>query len=162
MTVREKVEDFLRSVSHVSIGYKGIHFFEAEHVTDEQVGYSVTMDGLSLVTGKRGDWKEEWLAIGYEEDSDEPVFVNMKTAALKVSSAQHGEDGWDPFYIADSLDNLRNIVQLLQTVSGGRANPEELEGNPISDEERQKVLQEIKRQNPQSEPWFWELFLEND
>src|ERR1700722_13984657 len=145
MTIREKVEGFLKSVSSFHIGYNGINFFEAEHVTEEQVGYSVTADGLSLATGKRGDWKEEWLAIGYEENSGDPIFVNIKTASLKVSSAQHGEGGWDPFYIADSLDNLKNIVHLLQPVSAGRTNPDELEANPISDEERQRVLQEIKK-----------------
>lgn len=162
MTVREKVEGFLNSVNSFTIGYKGIDFLMTDEVEAEQDIFTKDSHGRTLITGKRGDWKEEWLVIGYEDLSGNPIFVNTKSPVLRVSSAQTDDYGWDPFYIAESIDNLKGIVELLQTVAQGRADENELEANPISDEERQRILDEIKKQNPNVDMWFWAGFLENE
>jgi hypothetical protein len=159
MMIPEKIRTFLKSTKSVSLGYNEINFFSPEELDEEQVGYSVDPDGKSLITGKNGDWQQEWIVIGYDALGD-PILADTSMPQCTVLSATHGEGDWKPFIIADSLDNLKAILLLLTNISKNRTDPDELEKTPISKKERQNLLQEIRRQNSNSEIWFWENFLE--
>jgi hypothetical protein len=161
MTPLDKIKLFLTNVSDVSLGYNEITFFDPLNLQEEQVGFSFDTEGNSLITGNDGDWKKEWLAIANDEVGD-PIMIDTSTPELTVLSAQHGQGAWEPFTIADSLDNFQNIISILNKISENRTTPVDLGQNPIPDAQRQNALNHIKKQNPHTEIWFWEGYFEND
>lgn len=157
----EKIKWFLSGMADVSLGYNEINFFQADTLEDEQVGYSFDTTGKSLNTGQEGDWQKEWIAIASDQMGD-PFIVDTSSTNLRVLSAAHGEGVWEPFIVADSLDNFKSIVSILNNASKSRTNPVDLEKKPISEKERQDALRKIEQQNPNSELWFWKNYFEND
>jgi hypothetical protein len=161
MTITDKIKTFLKSTSDISLGYNEINFFDAEKLEEEQVGYSFDSNGKSLLTGHDGDWQKEWLVIASDNLGD-PILVDTSLPQLTVLCAAHGQGTWEPFIIADGLDNLKNIISLFKHISKNRTNPVELEKHPIGKNERRNLLGEIRRQNPNSEIWYWENLLDNE
>ncbi|WP_276501585.1 hypothetical protein [Terrimonas pollutisoli] len=161
MRTLEKIKWFLSGIADVSLGYNEINFFQADTLEDEQVGYSFDTAGKSLTTGQEGDWQKEWIAIASDQMGD-PFIVDTSSTNLRVLSAAHGEGAWEPFIVADNLGSFKSIISILNDVSKKRTNPVDLEKNPITEKERQNALREIEQQNPDSELWFWENYLEND
>src|SRR4051794_24974546 len=96
-------------------------------------------NGNSLITGNEGDWKEEWIVIARDQVGD-TIIVDVSSPNLTVLSASHGEGVWQPFVIADSLDNFKSIISNLVDVSKNRTNPIDLERNPVSDREIKDLL----------------------
>lgn len=161
MVPLDKIKQFLSGISDISLGYNEINFFDPLKLQDEQVGFSSDTEGNTLVTGNEGDWREEWIAIANDEIGD-PILIDTSTPQLAVLSAPHGEGTWEPFIIADSLNNFQNIISILNKISENRTTPVDLEKNPISNSERRSALNHIKRQNPNSEISFWQDYFENE
>jgi hypothetical protein len=160
MTIK-MIKDFLSNTKDISLGYNEINFIIAENLDEGQIGYSVDTNGNSLITGKDGDWQEGWLVVASDQIGD-PIFVDVRSNKLTVLSATHGHVTWEPFVIADSLDNFKNIIAIIHDISRDRTNPVALEKKPIAVNERQDVMAKIERQNPDTEIWYWENFFEND
>ena len=160
MTAIDKIKEFLDGISDISIGYNEITFFPSNRLEEYQVGYSFDPNAVSLITEQVGDWQDGWIAIANDNLGD-PFMVDANSNSLTVLSAAHGEGTWKPFIVADSLDKFKNIISIIKKVSENRTNPVDLEKNPISDNERNIALREIKEQNPLTELWFWETYFEN-
>jgi len=161
MTTLDKIKTFLQIANDISFGYSEINFCNPDNLDNEQIGYSVDESGNSLVTGDDGSWPQEWLVIASDELGD-PIIIDMSSTELTVLSAVHGDDIWESFIIADSVNNFKEIISLLTDLSKDRTNPVDLEKNPMTAKERQDVLEKIEKQNPGTELWFWEAFLETD
>jgi hypothetical protein len=161
MTILDKIENFLSGVTDVSLGSNEINFIQPDDLDAEQIGYSVDPSGNSLITGNDGDWQEEWLVIATDQLGD-PFIVDVSSPKLTVLSAAHGEESWEPFVIANSLENFKAIISVLHKVAKNRTNPIELEKDPITDNERKDALTKIEQENPDVEISFWENFFEND
>ncbi len=159
MIIPDKIKTFLKSAKDISFGYSDINFLNHKQISEEQVGYSFDTNGKSLVNGNDGDWQEEWLVIASDGLGD-PVMVDTNSPNLVVLTASHGEGTWEPFIIADTLDNFIDIINMLTVVSKNRTSPVELEKNPISAKERQRILTEIRNQNPDTEMSYWESMFE--
>ena len=167
MTAHNKILNFLKDVKNVSLGYRIIRFFNPKNLKEMQIGYSIDEDGNSLAAEKTGydwedehntnDWKKGWIVIGNDELGD-PIIVDKSSPLLPVISAEHGCGDWEANYvIADSLENFKNILGLLNDISKNRNYPTLLEENPISDEEKEQFLLNIKQQNKNIEYLgFWE------
>jgi hypothetical protein len=161
MTIPDKIKTFLSDITDLSIGYNEINFIQPENLDENQVGYSKDPDGNSLTTGNDGDWQVEWLVIATDQVGD-PIIIDVSSPTLSVLSASNGEGSWEPFVIANGLDNFKNIISILKILSINREYPVDLDKHPISEYERQNALAQIEEQNPETEIWFWESFLEND
>ena len=161
MKVLDKIRSFLSNTNDISLGYREINFIQPDNLDDEQIGYSIDPNGNSLITGNDRDWQEEWLVIA-TNDLGDPLFVDVSSPNFTVLSAQHGEGNWEPFVIAEGLDNLKDIISLLEKLSVKRTNPVEFEKLPITDKERRNFLTQIREQNPGAEISFWENFVENE
>ena len=161
MTIPQQLNDFLATAQDLLLGYNGIIFSKLDALNDAQIGYSVDENGKSLTTGNIGDWQQQWIVIA-DDSLGDPIFIDTSSPKLKVMGAAHGEDIWEPFIIADSLDNFKQIISQINAVAKGRTEPDELEKNPISDEEQAAVLKLIEKQNPKTDVWYWENFFEND
>jgi hypothetical protein len=161
MIVPDKIKTFLSENKDVSLGYNEINFFDPENLDEEQIGYRVDMDSNSLITGNKGDWREEWIVIASDYTGD-PIIIDVSSPKLTVLSAAHGEGNREPFVIADSMDNFKNIISILHDISKDRTNPDELENNPVKDKEKRNALTKIRQLSPDTENEYWENFFEND
>lgn len=116
--------------------------------------------GKSLVGDKIGDLKKEWIVIA-EDDLGDPIFIDTDDIKNPIFTAQHGNGIWKEIKISDTFENFLIILENLKLLSKGRENPESIEENPIANEENNSFLSTLKKQNPTTEIWFWEDFLEN-
>ena len=99
--------------------------------------------------------------IAHEDELGDPIFTDLAADQLPVFTAAHGEGVWEPVQIADSFDGFLAGLAAVAAVSGGREHPVGLEENPLSDEDRQRVLRTIGEANPNSNLEFWELWLKS-
>ncbi len=124
-----------------------------------QVGYSVSPEGQSLIGDKQGDWLENWIVIGHEEQCGDPIFIDKSAPNFPVYTAMHGEGSWDPEQIAASLDGFRKALSAITRIARGRENPVGLENNPLSQSDRDSALAEIRLHNAEVNLEFWDNLL---
>ena len=62
--------------NEVSLGYRTVTLFSSEDLEEAQLGYSVDIDGQSLVGTEEGDWLSSWLVIGNEDETGDPIFID--------------------------------------------------------------------------------------
>ena len=144
----------------VSFGSTTIHIFRAAELGAQQVGYSVTATGESLIGEKDGDWLKTWLVIGYEDLCGDPIFINTLEVAFPVYTAAHGEGRWDAVQIADSLLGFGSALSAIVRAAKGRKHPLALENNPLKPLDRETTLADIREHNPSVNLGFWEAVLE--
>jgi hypothetical protein len=142
-----------------SFGYETIHVFKTAELEAAQVGYSVSPQGENLIGNAEGEWRENWLVIGYEDLCGDPIFIDTKAAGFPVYTAIHGEGSWKPNSIADSLAGFESALAVVGRVSENRDTPRALEDNPLPEEQKNQTLAEIRRSNPQADLEFWEILL---
>lgn len=148
--------------TELSFGYTGLKIFTPAELDERQVGYATSADGESLCDGNPGSWRPEWVVIGNDTLVGDPIILDTTAPDLQVKTAIHGESSWEPYPIADSLQGFGEALQAIKKASVGRESPSALENNPISEEERQGVLEVIRMANGNNiNMEFWELVLEN-
>jgi hypothetical protein len=147
------------TVRDVSLGYGRITLFDETEIQTGQAGYSVDAKGRSLAGDADGDWQRSWLVIGHDQSTEDPIFVDLSKPLMSVYTAMHGMDDWQPERIADSAAAFFRSLELVQSVAHGREDPDALELNPLSDDERESVLRQIRGLNPHSDLQFWQLLL---
>ena len=139
----------------VEIGYASIHLAPVPELEAAQQGYSI-------VPGGETDWKDEWVVIGYEGLCGDPIFIDTDDDEYPVYTAAHGMGEWSPRLIAFTFRHFVQILEQLQVLARGRSNPVELEGNPITDEEREAFMEIIRRDSPDIDFTFWETVCETE
>ena len=156
-----KYEEALKSIPirSVSLGSTTVYLFDVEQLNEEQVGYSVDEDSNSLVSDEEGSWKKEWLVIGYEDLCGDPIFIDALADGFPVYTAMHGAGSWNACLIASTLKGFAGALEIISSLSAGRESPVELEANPIPPNERDRALDEIRKNNPGAGMEFWELWL---
>ncbi|BCB04005.1 hypothetical protein [Bacillus sp. KH172YL63] len=87
-----------------------IHLFSSEEFEEGQLGYRVDGEGHSLTGNQKGDWKETWFVIGYDEDLGDPIFVDIGDSNYPVLTAMHGEDEWEPEGMFSSLNEFLKYI----------------------------------------------------
>jgi hypothetical protein len=147
-------------LGEVSFGYATVFVHPVDELDEAQVGYAVDPSGNTLVGAEDGDWRESWLVIGGEDLVGDPLFVDLSVEGFPVYTAAHGEGSWEPERIADSFSGFVSALGSVSSVAEGRGNPVELEKNPLPEEERTRVLDEIAEANPSSSLEFWAAWLE--
>jgi hypothetical protein len=147
------------AIASVSLGCSTVHVHRADELEEAQIGYSIDPSGTSLVDGEPGSWQSQWVVIGYEDSSGDPIFIDTETQDFPVYTAMHGTGNWEPSLIATGLRNFAAAMREAATVSKGRENPVQLEANPITLAERASVLERIQQHNPGIDPTFWEIWL---
>lgn len=149
----------LAPIKPVSFGYTGIHIYQPEELEDAQVGYSIGLNGESLIDGAPGNWHKAWTVIGCEDLCGDPIFVDVSVEGHPVYTAMHGEGDWTPILIADSLEGFAKALEFIAAIATNRATPVELEKNPLSMPERKEALDKIQKNNPTADISFWQEFL---
>jgi hypothetical protein len=147
--------------AEVSFGYTKIHVYRPPELELGQVGYSVTPTGLSLAGEGDGDWRKNWLVIGYDETCGDPIFIDISKKAYPVYTAIMGRGRWDPQPVAISLEAFTHSLSALRAVAKGREYPALLEKNPLTLPEKEGVLEAIRYHNPGMDLSYWEAILDS-
>lgn len=145
----------------VNFGSGGLRVYRRDEVEAGQVGYGVAPDGSSLCSGEVGAWRPEWIVVGYDTASGDPLIMDTSDPALPILRDLNGRGKWDPEKISLSLDAFLAAYELLGRLAKGRATPVELETNPLSQGERAGFLAHISDlNNGQAGRDFWEALIE--
>lgn len=145
----------------VNLGSGGLHLYRLDEIEAAQIGYAVGTDGSSLCTGEQGTWRPEWLVIGFDTGSGDPLLIDMNDPALPVLRDFNGQGEWHPRKIAISLQVFISGVKEFAHLAKGRGTPVELEANPLSPKERVDFLARISNLNQgQVAPDFWQALVE--
>jgi hypothetical protein len=148
------------AAQEISYGTGGLKLFSLPEIDAGQVGYSVSSDGEYLCTGDPGTWRQNWIVIGYETSCGDPLFMDSSDDQLPVFTAMHGEGSWEPRRVAISLEIFVFSFNAFAQIANGRANPVELEKNPLSEDDRASFLSQIQEWNGGPvEPREWGLLL---
>jgi hypothetical protein len=156
-----KYQEALRSIPFrsVSFGSMAVRLYDSEQFAEAQIGYSIHPDGTSLISDDPGSCKENWLIVGYEDLGSDPVFIDTSAEESGVYTAMHGTGSWDTRLVASDVRGFAKALETIATLSRGRENPVEIDANPLSVDERDRALGEIKRNNPEADISFWEDWL---
>ena len=143
----------------VSLGFIAIRIYDVDELEEAQIGYSIHPSGTSLIGENPGSWQRNWVVIGYEDGSGDPIFTDIEADGFPVYTAMHGTGAWEPSLIATGLRNFAAAMREIAKVAEGRENPVQLEANPIEPDERANVLERIQRDNAGIDTSFWENWL---
>ena len=146
--------------NHVSIGVTTIRIYRPDELGAGQIGYSRKSTGQSISGVKDGDWRENWVVIGYDASNGDPLFIDIEQPNFPVYTAAAGQGRWDQEPVAKSLHSFRKALLVLLDLSKGRENPVLLERNPIPKSERGSFISEFERDNPGVGSQFWESILD--
>ena len=147
------------NLSSVSLGHIRVHLFKVEELDKAQLGYSIDLNGNSLVDGENESWKDYWLVIGSEDCCGDPIFIDCTNEKYPVFTAMQGEDEWDETLIADTFESFIKTLECIQNISKDRENPVKLENNPITSNENDRVLKDIRKYNIKADLFFWKNWL---
>ena len=146
---------------NLSLGYRELNFIRMEEFDELQIGYRIDPNGKSLISKKKGAWRDEWFVIATDEMGD-PVIVDTKSFNNTIYTSEHGQGKWELTCIADNILNFIQIIKRLEEISINRSNPVGLEENPILDHEKEELLKMITDTNKNVELWYWELWFEQE
>lgn len=143
----------------VSLGYRSVILHTQDELQQGQLGYSMDDQGTPLTGDAPGDWRENWLVIGYEDECGDPIFIDAARREFPVYTAPHGEGDWVPNLIATSFATFVRALTSVKNLSVGRENPVERAGNPVPASEGRAILEAISHENPGASSEFWETWL---
>jgi len=67
------------------------------------------------------------------------------------------EDKWDETLIADTSESFIKTLECIKSISKDRENPVKLENNPITSNENDRVLKDIRNCNIKADLFFWKI-----
>ncbi|MBC6971445.1 thiamine transporter [Bacillus sp. Xin] len=83
-----------------------IYLFHENELEKGQIGYRYDKNKNSLISGKKGDWQESWIVIGYDTDMGDPIFVDIEDPVYPIYTVEKGAGIWEPVCIARSIDEI--------------------------------------------------------
>ena len=143
----------------ISMGYQTLTFYPSNELDKAQVGYSVDDNGNDLTGTSDGDWKSNWLVIGYDDIVGDPIFIDLNEDNVPVFTSQHGTGEWVPYKLADSFAQFVESLKIIKEASANRETPDQLEENKVNFWEKRKILKRISKVNSATQKVFWEKFL---
>lgn len=163
--IPQEYSRWLKSIPQreIGFGYGGLNLFSLEEIDGEQVGYSRSSEGESFCDGALGSWQTQWIVIGVDTLSGDPIILDTSNPKLPALTASHGEDAWEPHVISSSLVAFATAAETIRRLSAGRENPVELEQNPLTAGERDQALESIQAANGDDfDIKFWAQMLESE
>lgn len=148
----EEFKRFILEVEDITIEYSSIEFFKLDNLKDGQIGYRFNHIGKSLIGTEKGDWKNSWIAIGYDGIGD-PIFIDFEKPNLPVFTSIHDEGEWNEIYISISLNNFRIILNDLRKLKEKRS---------ISKTDKKLFLEKTTIENKYMDVDYWKMFFENE
>lgn len=135
---------------------------ESRFTFDEaQMGYRAHPNGEDLTGNNDGDWLPAWYYIGRDTLVGDPFFVDTNSESLPVYTAMHGQGGWDPELVSESLAGFLTSLKYLKEKSKQEVDLIEPDENTISgDNELEDIHKHVLSLCGENSSFFWECFIE--
>ena len=146
----------------ISIGYSDIDLVDDEEIEEIQIGYSVHSDGRSLVGKKDGDWMKDWIVIGRETLSADPIFIDTGNHDFPVYTATHGQGSWEPDSVSSTYAGFLKILRKLEQLAIGRDSPVALEEKPMTQEEYDGFIAFASDAGELEDTYFWASLISDE
>ena len=104
----------------VSLGYIAVRIYDVDELEEAQIGYSIHPSCTPLIDENPGSWQRNWVVIGYEDATGDPIFIDSEADGFPVYSAMHGTGVWEPHLIAIGLRHFATAMQEMARVANGR------------------------------------------
>lgn len=94
----------------------GLTIYPLDEIEEGQIGYRFDPNGISLI-GAGDRWRHNWIVIGHDNLSGDPIFIDIEGVDIPVFTSAHGQGSWESDLIAKSavvfFDSL-NVVDSVQ------------------------------------------------
>ncbi len=135
---------------NVGLGFFELYFFPAE---DREEGEEAPRRPLP------GDWRPNWLEIGYEEESGATLLVDTDDENIPVYWADNFMGPWQRTLIGDSWDGFVKALSCIRQLAEARPEREDLEENPIPEKQIAQTLKKIQSYVPNADQTFWAYWM---
>lgn len=109
--LREQLKQ-LKIISEQIAEWIDIEIFNPELLEREQLGYSMDLEGNSLINDDEGSWQADWLVIGHIKLTGDPIIIETAEPGQPVAVLMHGMADWNAGrYLAGSVLNLQIAIQ---------------------------------------------------
>lgn len=110
----EEIKEHLQQINHMFHkinGYVNLDIFSFEQLNKHQLGYSVDLEGNSLITDEEGSWKRSWVVIAHDTLSGDPIIVDLNEEGYPVSILMHGLGSWGAgSFLSNSMSSFANSL----------------------------------------------------
>lgn len=108
----------LKIVCEMAEEWINVEIFNPELLEREQLGYSMDLEGNSLINDVEGSWQADWLVIGHIKLTGDPIIIETAEPGQPVAVLMHGMGDWNAGrYLADSVlyfqEALQQIIELI-------------------------------------------------
>lgn len=108
----------LKMVSEQLAAWIDVEMFDPEYLEREQLGYSIDLEGNSLIHDEEGSWQADWLVIGQMKLTGDPMIIETAEPGEPVAVLMHGMGDWHAgSYLAGSVLKfqlaLQGFIQLI-------------------------------------------------
>lgn len=126
----------------IPLGSGGISLLAPEDLAQGQTGYRTGAAGGLLIGQDEGAWQEDWLVIGHETASGDPLFASA-VSPHPVMTAMHEEGAWHASPVAPSLEAFGECLSLFREIARGRETPAALAAKPLGPLEAATYIAQI-------------------
>lgn len=112
---REEIKrelNFIKLEHEIMKDFVDFEIFSFDELDEYQIGYSIDLNGNSLVTDEADTWDDSWVVIGYETLCGDPIIIELNEAGYPVSRLMHGMGSWNNgTFLADSIKSFLSILK---------------------------------------------------
>lgn len=98
--------------------------------------------------------------IGSLTLTGDPIGVDLARAEFPVWTNSHDDEDWDPTWIASSLVLFDRALGIVAESTRGRNSADDVEANPLSQADIEKIVSTIRAADPEADADFWRAFFE--
>jgi len=148
----------LKIVSEQLVAWIDVEIFDPEYIEREQLGYSIDLEGNSLIHEEEGAWQADWLVIGHMKLTGDPMIIETAEPGQPVAVLMHGMGDWHAgSYLAGSVLKLQVTLQrFLQLIAQKNDNQSTWK---ITCMELERIIEEIVTADEYADKDLWESLL---
>jgi len=148
----------LKMVSEQLAAWIDVEMFDPEYLEREQLGYSIDLEGNSLIHDEEGAWQADWLVIGHMKLTGDPMIIETAEPGQPVAVLMHGMGDWDAgSYLAGSVLKFQLALQrFLQLIAQKNDNQSTWK---ITCMELERIIEEIVTADEYADKDLWESLL---
>ncbi len=146
----------------ISFAFGGFELLSNDEIQSKQVGYSHLEDGTNICSIAEGNWRSEWIIIGWNSLQGDPIFLDCSDHEYPVYTAAHGGGAWDPNLLSSSYSGFLEILKELKILASTRPHPVALQENPMTQEEYDSFIECCIKFGRLDDPYLWEIMVEDE
>ncbi|MGE7915748.1 hypothetical protein [Lysinibacillus xylanilyticus] len=145
----------LKIVSEQLAAWIDVEMFDPEYLEREQLGYSIDLEGNSLIHDEEESWQADWLVIGQMKLTGDPMIIETAEPGQPVAVLMHGMGDWHAgSYLAGSVIKFQVALQLIAQRNDKQSSWK------ITSMELERIITEIVSADNYADKDLWESLLD--